>query len=462
MNEHFFIIYLIYGAVFINLGLFSLSQKKETLSQNILVKSIHMMGFFGLLHGISEWLNVLLIADVYPELTHSILIVKQLFKALSFVFLALFGLQLNVNVLFIQIGKILTYLFFSFWFFGFLYWVLSPARVENPFYAIYNTILLRYTLAFLSAMITSRGFYLHRKSQQYTDHHTMQSKLFWLSFVFFIYAIVEGILIKEQFFFPANAINRELFLEVFRIPVQIIKIVIGLLITINLVHIVNTFYLQQQEKINQLISNQAISEERQRMNLEIHDGIMQYLYVIGMKIELLHKNEYDLKKKDLLTIVKDEINQTLSTARQLISRNTIQHIDFNNFHSQINDLIRSFASSTKIQFHCNLDLPEIMTKISTQNSTHIYYIVQETLLNAIKHSKATNIYVSTSLSKKDLLFSISDDGCGFDYEKVSLQSQGLKLMKVRLKELNAQCEMTSNQKGTTVNIIIPREAFNES
>ena len=56
----------------------------------------------------------------------------------------------------------------------------------------------------------------------------------------------------------------------------------------------------------------------------------------------------------------------------------------------------------------------------TDNNAHaIICIVRELVLNAIRHGRATSIHVAGCIDGGNVLFSVKDDGCGFDVENLS-------------------------------------------
>ena len=61
----------------------------------------------------------------------------------------------------------------------------------------------------------------------------------------------------------------------------------------------------------------------------------------------------------------------------------------------------------------------------SDNAAHaIICIVRELVLNAVRHGKATSIQVAGCINGDRLLFSVKDDGCGFDVENAPGSDQG--------------------------------------
>lgn len=458
MQNHFFLIYLIYGFVFIYLGSLALTKKQDSESQNAFIIALTFLGLFGLTHGISEWMNMILIQDVYPQFSNEILVYKQLLKAISFVFLGVFGLNLVTSKRLCRSGYMILSIIFLLWFFGFFYWWIEPARVTSDAYALYNTVFLRYGLAFFSAFISGVGLYQRSKKLKQMNLEYISKKYVHFALVFFVYAVVEGILVKEQSYFPANVINREMFALIFKVPVQILKITIGILISFYLTTIVKTFNWEQQERLNQLAIADIKAQERQRMTLDIHDGIMQSIYAIGMKIETVIKRSDSSSNTDALIHIKSDLNQTLMMARNFITSNTLKTVDFSELSNQIDKIIDDFGTDKRIEFHTKYEsYPVLINKISTEKCTHLFYIIQEALVNVMKHAKAKNVYIELRANKEHIMLNIKDDGIGIDLKQKREDSYGLGLMRTRVDELNGSMELKRNHVGTELRVEIPWE-----
>jgi signal transduction histidine kinase len=106
-------------------------------------------------------------------------------------------------------------------------------------------------------------------------------------------------------------------------------------------------------------------------------------------------------------------------------------------------------------------MTEIDNLFSHEGQITIYRIIQECLTNIAKYAHAT--YVSIVISKEDdgVLFSVEDDGKGFDLKKVSSKDPGekglgLAAMYERARMLGGYLEVWSQEsKGTKITFKIP-------
>ena len=91
--------------------------------------------------------------------------------------------------------------------------------------------------------------------------------------------------------------------------------------------------------------------------------------------------------------------------------------------------------------------------------TALFRVSQEALANIMKHSNASHVHIKLEESDEYIGLSISDDGDGFDFEKVSRNRKrgfGLINMKERIEMLGGDFTIkTAPKQGATIEISIP-------
>jgi signal transduction histidine kinase len=92
-------------------------------------------------------------------------------------------------------------------------------------------------------------------------------------------------------------------------------------------------------------------------------------------------------------------------------------------------------------------------------SAHVYRILQEIVLNCVKHSKAKELKIVLSIEDDMLLIQTADDGIGFDTQQVlKYKNSGIGLMSIqtRVDFLKGVISVPSTPtQGTKYNIRIP-------
>ena len=102
----------------------------------------------------------------------------------------------------------------------------------------------------------------------------------------------------------------------------------------------------------------------------------------------------------------------------------------------------SFSDSSKHDFELN-----------ATETINLFRIVQESINNAIKYSQATTITVDISDNGEAIQIEIIDNGIGFDQNEAVKYGSGLKGLKTRADEINADIKIASAKgKGATISI----------
>ncbi|SMD32550.1 Signal transduction histidine kinase [Reichenbachiella faecimaris] len=214
--------------------------------------------------------------------------------------------------------------------------------------------------------------------------------------------------------------------------------------------------LQEYQKNEQhlLLENQRSilngeEGERSRLSKEMHDGLGPMLTTMKMSIQSAELSPST--KKSLL-------NQTDETIREVrrMSNNLMPSVlaDFGAGEA-IGNLVDQINESSNIRIRYKNDMPS-EAKIDDSIQITLYRIAQESLNNAIKHSKAKEIKLSITAFDNRVSFYVSDNGVGFDPEK-NTKGNGLRNMKERVKLANGTLEIESQSNGTTLEIEIPIE-----
>ena len=205
---------------------------------------------------------------------------------------------------------------------------------------------------------------------------------------------------------------------------------------------------------DQLINSQE--DERKRVSGELHDGVGQILSALKYQVEaILCDSDASSKKRKsdhVFNDVLDNIKVALSDLRRI-------SVDLR--PSVLEDLgllmtLRWFTGEyNKVYSNLNVDLKidASESEIKEEHKVVIYRIAQEAMNNIAKHSKAENILLSLTKSKKGLLLRISDDGSGFDLKEVKEDKDrglGLDSMEERALKSDASFKMSSSALSGTV------------
>jgi signal transduction histidine kinase len=218
------------------------------------------------------------------------------------------------------------------------------------------------------------------------------------------------------------------------------------------------FIKEQQdanEKIYQLMlhqqaeTEQARNEERNRIAMELHDGIVNSIFTTRFNLMQLESGAVDKKQQlvEELAKAENEIRRVSHDLKQnlLFEDKTLPEILANLIEVQQNEFNTKFDLSVDKYIDWSL--------ISNDAKIHVYRIIQEALQNSNKYSMAARCCVFLLKTGDKTTIRIWDNGIGFNPEKAK-QGIGLKNIKERTKSLNGELKIISSpEKGTTIEII---------
>lgn len=84
----------------------------------------------------------------------------------------------------------------------------------------------------------------------------------------------------------------------------------------------------------------------------------------------------------------------------------------------------------------------------------VFLIFKEAVHNAARHSRCSSVEIEIAMDRRGLTLSVRDDGTGFSTDERS-DGQGIASMQRRARSLNGLVEISSNEQGTTVTVVVP-------
>lgn len=224
--------------------------------------------------------------------------------------------------------------------------------------------------------------------------------------------------------------------------------------------------IQEQQKANEEIYElmfeqqgkieSAKTEEKSRIAMELHDGILNNIYAVRLNLEFINKKADDesiAKRKEFIKELQNVESEIRGVSHDL-SRNALFDQE-QSFENMLSFMITSQKNTFDTEFEAELDPAiewEAMTNVCKVN---VYRIIQESLQNINKYSHASVAKVKIEKSGNDVNIVVTDNGRGFDPEKAK-GGIGLKNLKKRADALNGKLQINSEpNKGTEVHVLFP-------
>ncbi|MCX5702165.1 MAG: diguanylate cyclase [Candidatus Omnitrophica bacterium] len=262
------LVFILYGLAFFIMGVSILSQPKKG-SKLKLANILWVLAYFGLTHSINEWLDAWEIIKGYNR---SLAGIRFYILLISYFFLFEFGRRLfllekeKYPVILKKFSKCLS-------------WWVAPVLVLCIYFlgAFFNESLhseeiwTRYLLGFPSGILIGAGFILYYYyERQIFKPIGVRRYFIGASLTFLFYGVLGGLIVHKSDFFPSNLLNKDLFLSLTKIPVQVFRLICAAVATWSIVGISRIFNWETIKILEEEINKRKKFEaEREKLNEQL-------------------------------------------------------------------------------------------------------------------------------------------------------------------------------------------------
>lgn len=215
----------------------------------------------------------------------------------------------------------------------------------------------------------------------------------------------------------------------------------------------------QNARLHENTHRLAVLEERERIGMDLHDGIIQSIYAVGLSLEgaLLSIEEDPADAKSRIENSIHGLNQAIRDLRAYILDLRPRQMGNDGLMSGLKRLATEFRANSLTEVVLIGPDKDLMDLPPSQ-ALALFHICQEALANAAKHAKAKKVEISLWSTDDRALMEIHDDGRGFDMETKSLSlGHGLANMQTRAEAAGGDVDISSVPgEGTTILAWVPR------
>jgi signal transduction histidine kinase len=217
----------------------------------------------------------------------------------------------------------------------------------------------------------------------------------------------------------------------------------------------------ENARLHEQVQRLAIVEERERIGRDLHDGIIQSIYAVGLSLEDvpdLFDDEPDVARARVERAI-DSLDQSIRDIRNFIFGLRPELLEQAGL---IGGLV-ALADEFRVNSMVDIDLDTAVmdeSELSADVIGQLLSIAREALSNIARHSKATQGSVHVELQPEQLILAIADNGVGFDQSKPrGVGHQGLVNMSARASSMGGRFEVHSEPSlGTRIIVSVPRRA----
>jgi signal transduction histidine kinase len=210
-------------------------------------------------------------------------------------------------------------------------------------------------------------------------------------------------------------------------------------------------------RLHEQVQQLAVLDERDRIGKDLHDGIIQSLYAVGLSLEdvpdLMQGEPEEAAARVDRAI--DSINVTIRDLRNFIFGLRPELVEEGGLLAGLAALVDELRLNTVID--AELEADESIPDLAPDRRAEVLKVVRESLSNIARHSNATRATVALRADDDDIEIVDTDNGEGFVVdEERSAAHQGLHNIRARIRDLGGRLAIDSVPGlGTRIIVRIP-------
>jgi signal transduction histidine kinase len=211
------------------------------------------------------------------------------------------------------------------------------------------------------------------------------------------------------------------------------------------------------EEIQNEKSTRKTLEERERIARDLHDGIIQSIYAVGLNLENCKRlvNEKPADVEGHLAKVLSDLNGVIRDVRNFILGLESDTLRGQEFKTALKSIVLTLGEAHAPRF--GLQIESLAAEhLTSHQATQLLHIAREAVSNSVRHAQAERTVLSLQPNQGKVRFEVRDNGMGFDPKAVQSDGRGLRNMASRARDLQAEFSVDSRAgQGTRIVLDIP-------
>ena len=210
----------------------------------------------------------------------------------------------------------------------------------------------------------------------------------------------------------------------------------------------NARLYDETERKSRELQRLQVVEERERIGKELHDGVIQSLFAVGMSLQGLASSTGDAEVARRLEGAVEDVDHAIRDLRNYIFGLRPGILADRQLDQALQELASEFGSRTGVV--TVVDVDGEAASVLASRAGDVVQLAREALSNVSRHGDATTCRISLRRTGDGIVLEIDDDGRGFDVETTS-RGMGLRNLQDRAESLGGTLEIQSTPgEGTTV------------
>ena len=206
----------------------------------------------------------------------------------------------------------------------------------------------------------------------------------------------------------------------------------------------------QARELREEMERLAVLEDRERIAKDLHDGVIQSLFAVGMSLQGTSMASGDPRVAERIDAAVEEIDRVIHDLRNYIFGLRPGALADRALDAALRELVAEFEQRSGIVTVAEID-PTVASGLSSV-AGDVLQLAREALSNVGRHSGATTCRLSLSAPEGSAVLEVDDDGKGFDPSSAP-RGDGLTNLEQRAEAAGGRVVIDSMPgRGTTVRV----------
>jgi signal transduction histidine kinase len=215
----------------------------------------------------------------------------------------------------------------------------------------------------------------------------------------------------------------------------------------------NARLYDETERKSRELQRLQVLEERERIAKELHDGVIQSLFAVGMSLQGLAAASSDENMARRLEAAVEDVDHSIRDLRNYIFGLRPGILADRQLDQALKEMASEFGARSGVVTVVEVD-SEAASQLASR-AGDVVQLVREALSNVGRHGAATTCRVSLRRGDAGLFLEVDDDGRGFEVDMTSW-GMGLSNLRERVESLGGVLQVESTPgEGTTVRATFP-------
>ena len=230
--------------------------------------------------------------------------------------------------------------------------------------------------------------------------------------------------------------------------------VLVILATQAAVAVENAQLYDEMQRAERDLRRLEVLEERERIAKELHDGVIQSLFSVGMSLQGIAAMSGNEEISRRLESAVEDVDHAIRDLRNYIFGLGPGILADRQLDQALKELASDFGARSGVVTVVEVD-GEAASELASR-AADVVQLVREALSNVGRHASATTCRVSLQRAPEgDVTLEVDDDGHGFDVAR-PVSGMGLTNLRERVDALHGSLEVASTPgEGTTIRATFP-------